>query len=134
MQDIPITDAERQVMEALWEAQPLLSGEIIERVRRSRNWSPKTIRTLLGRLARKGMIEREWGDGGYLHRSVLDRDTFLRGKSRHLVDRLFRGRVAPLVAAFAESRSLSEEDLRELRALLDSLESRSAGNDEGEHD
>jgi len=109
-------------MEALWKSAPLTSGEIVERVCRSEDWSPKTVRTLISRLVDKGMINRHSTEGGYSYQPVLDRAAFMQGKSASFVARMFGGRVAPLVAAFAESRSLSDDDLRELRSLVDALE------------
>jgi len=120
----PITDAERLVMEAVWTEAPLSSAEIIRRVGRTEDWAPKTVQTLIGRLVGKRMLERERSGRGYLYRPAIPRKAFVASKSRGLVERLFSGRITPLVAAFADNETISADDLAELRALVDSLEKR----------
>src|SRR6056297_2422365 len=119
MNEPPITDAERLVMEAVWDDAPLSSSEIIERVGRHEDWAPKTVQTLIGRLVGKKMLERERAGRGYLYRPAIRREAFVASKSRGLVKRLFSGRITPLVAAFADGESLDQDDLRALRALVD---------------
>lgn len=132
MKEPPITDAERLVMEAVWNEAPLSSAEIVRRVSQTEDWAPKTIQTLIGRLVTKQMLERERAGRGYLYRPAIRREEFVASKSRGLVQRLFSGRITPLVAAFADSEKLDENDLRELRALVDELESRQRA--EKDHD
>lgn len=130
MKEPPITDAERLVMEAVWAESPLSSAGIIARVGRSEDWAPKTVQTLIGRLVGKKMLERDRSGRGYLYRPAIPRAEFIASKSRGLVQRLFNGRITPLVAAFADSDSISAEDLAELRDLVDSLEKRGHGDDD----
>lgn len=130
MKEPPITDAERLVMEAVWNEAPLSSAEIVRRVSRNEDWAPKTIQTLIGRLVTKQMLERERARRGYLYRPAIRRDEFVASKSRGLVQRLFSGRITPLVAAFADSEKISADDLAELRALVDSLEKRHGDDDD----
>lgn len=130
MKEPPITDAERLVMEALWNESPLSSAEIVSRVSRNEDWAPKTIQTLIGRLVTKQMLERERAGRGYLYRPAIRREDFVASKSRGLVQRLFSGRITPLVAAFADNETISADDLAELRALVDSLEKRQGDDDD----
>lgn len=117
-------------MEAVWAEAPLSSAEIIKRVSLTEDWAPKTVQTLIGRLVGKKMLERERSGRGYLYRPAIARKAFVASKSRGLVQRLFSGRIAPLVAAFADSETISADDLAELRALVDSLENRPGDDDD----
>lgn len=132
MKELPITDAERRIMEALWEQAPASSRQIIEQVREHQAWSPKTIQTLIARLVDKHMVERQPQGRGYLYRPAIERSEFMQYKSRGFVERMFSGRVAPLVAAFAESSRLKPEDLRELKALVETLEQQSEEDNDGD--
>mgnify|MGYP000887917672 CR=1 FL=1 len=51
-----ISDAEWKVMKVLWEKSPLTSTEIINSLKDSTNWSPKTIHTLISRLVKKEVV------------------------------------------------------------------------------
>ena len=53
---------------------------------------------------------------------MLERGDWLIDESESLLDRLFGGRVAPLVAHFSEQRKLSDQDIAELRKLLQEID------------
>lgn len=116
-----ISEAEHAVMEVLWEEQPLTAAEVAERAGPARGWSVHTVKTLLSRLLAKGAIAHEAEGRRFLYRPVIERDSYVGRESEKLVDRLFGGRVTPLIAQLAERRSLSPEDIAELEALLKEL-------------
>ena len=126
-QQLPITDAERMVMEVVWKSHPISSRKIIDALRRQEDWHPKTIQTLISRLVAKEMLSHQQQGRRYLYSPTVERQAFLQGKSREFVRTFFKGRVAPLVAAFAQAESLSEDDLRELRQFVDSLDGGEGG-------
>lgn len=116
-----ISDAEHTVMEVLWDDSPLTAQEVAERVAPDRGWSANTVKTLLGRLLAKDAIAHEVDGRRYLYRPVIARADYVSGESRRLIDRLFGGRLTPLVAHMAERDSLSERDIAEIEALLKEL-------------
>lgn len=116
-----ISEAEHAVMEVLWEEQPLTAAEVAERAGPARGWSVHTVKTLLSRLLAKGAISHEAEGRRFLYRPAIERDSYVGRESQKLVDRLFGGRVTPLIAQLAERRSLSPEDIAELEALLKEL-------------
>lgn len=118
---VEITDAERAIMEVLWHEQPLRSGEIVHQVSASRSWHRKTVNTLIRRLVAKGAVGYEKATGGFLYFPLIDREDYRRGEVKKLVTELFDGEIAPLLACFAETDTLSKSELRELRNLVAKL-------------
>jgi predicted transcriptional regulator len=118
-----ISEAEHAVMEVLWEESPLTAQEVAERIPPERDWSANTVKTLLGRLMAKQAIAAEEDGRRYLYRPAIARDGYVVGESRRLMDRLFGGRLAPLVAHLAERDELSPDDIAEIEALLKGLKS-----------
>jgi BlaI family penicillinase repressor len=116
-----ISEAEHAVMEALWERAPLTATDVAESVGKERDWSLPTVKTLLSRLVAKQAVATEPDGRRFLYRPLLERDDYLGGESRRLVDRLFGGRAAPLFAHLAETEALSDEDIAEIEALLREL-------------
>jgi predicted transcriptional regulator len=117
-----ISDAESIVMEVLWRRSPRGSDEVIAELARSQDWQEPTIRTLLNRLLNKGAITAEKDGRRYLYTPVLQRADWVDAQSRGLLDRLFKGRVAPLVAHFSEQGKLSRKDIAELRRIIEELD------------
>ena len=116
-----ITDAEHAVMEALWDRPRQTAAEVCELVCTRRGWSLATVKTLLSRLVQKGVIAAEPDGRRFLYTPIIAREEYVGGESRRLVDRLFGGRAASLVAHLAENEALSEADLQEIEALLKEL-------------
>lgn len=116
-----ISDAEHAVMEVLWEDAPLTAQDVAERVDPERGWSTNTVKTLLGRLLAKEAIGHEEQGRRYLYRPLVARDDYVVGESRRLIDRLFGGRLTPLVAHLAERDELTAQDISEIEALLKDL-------------
>jgi len=116
-----ISGAEHEVMEVLWRDSPLTAAEVHERVPAERAWSIRTVKTLLARLLAKGILAHEEEGRRYLYRPAVARDDYVARESRRLLDRLFGGRVTPLVAHLAERDDLSAADIAEIKALLKAL-------------
>jgi predicted transcriptional regulator len=122
--DTRITDAELDVMEVLWAAdQPLTATDIADRVGSERGWSLATVKTMLSRLVAKGAITHREDGRRFLYSPAIERDAYVSRESRRLVDRLFGGRLSPLVAQLAEEEALDEDDIAAIEALLKELRS-----------
>jgi predicted transcriptional regulator len=117
-----ISEAESIVMDVLWRQQPLAAEDVVAALAESQPWQEATINTLLNRLLKKGAIKASKDGRRYLYTPVLQRQAWMLGESQGLLERLFDGRVAPLVAHFSEHRKLSRKDIAELRKLLEELD------------
>jgi BlaI family penicillinase repressor len=116
-----ITEAEQAVMEVLWDRPRQTAAEVCEDVCTTRDWSLATVKTLLSRLVQKGALAAEPDGRRFLYTPLIAREAYVGGESRRLVERLFGGRAASLVAHLAESEALSAADLDEIEALLKEL-------------
>lgn len=117
-----ISEAESLVMEILWERSPQSAEDVVSGLAGVQDWQEATIKTLLNRLLRKGAVTAQKDGRRYLYAPVLKREEWLTRESKGLLDRLFGGRVAPLVAHFSEQRKLSRKDVAELRKLIEGLD------------
>lgn len=116
-----ISDAEHAVMEVLWRRAPLTAIEVSDALADERDWSLQTVKTLLGRLVGKSVVATEADGRRYLYRPLVEREDYVAVESQRLVDRLFGGKVTPLVAHLAETQQLSGKDIAEIEALLKAL-------------
>jgi BlaI family transcriptional regulator, penicillinase repressor len=116
-----ISDSELQLLSLLWEESPLGASDLADRIPAERGWSLATVKTLLSRLMAKGAISAHSQGRRFLYRPAIERDTVAARQADSLIDRLFGGRVSPLIARLAERRELDPDDLAELEALVRSL-------------
>src|SRR5690554_5242368 len=117
-----VSEAESVVMEVLWSRSPLGSDEVVAELSARSDWAEPTIKTLLNRLLKKGAIRAERDGRRYLYTPVLTRQAWVASQSEGVLDRLFGGRVAPLVAHFSERGKLSQDDIDELRRLIGEID------------
>ncbi len=122
--DKRITDAELDVMEVLWGAdEPLTANAIADRIDPTRDWTLATVKTMLSRLAAKGAISYRVEGRRFLYSPAIERESYVGLESRRFVDKLFGGRLSPLVARLAEEDKLDEEDIAAIEAILKELRS-----------
>jgi predicted transcriptional regulator len=117
-----ISSAEAVVMEVLWRKGALGADEIVAALSGSQDWSDKTVKTLLNRLLTKKAIAATRDGRRYIYAPLIKRSAYVQNESRNLIDRLFDGRLAPLVSHFAETRQLSKDDVAELKRLVRKLD------------
>lgn len=119
---VRISDAEWEVMSLLWDESPLSSYRIVERLSESTHWKPKTIKTLLSRLVKKGFLDYDVEANRYLYFPAINRRDSIREESRSFLHRVFRGDAASMLLHFVQSAELSSEERDQLRAALDEME------------
>jgi len=122
--DVRISDAELDVMEALWAAgQPLTAAEVAEQIDATRGWTLATVKTMLSRLVAKGALQHREDGRRFLYSPAIKREAYVGHESRRFVEKLFGGRLSPLVARLAEEDALDDEDIAAIQALLKELKS-----------
>ena len=120
--DTRISDAELEVMEALWASgAPMTATEVAERIPGERGWSLATVKTMLSRLSAKGAIRFKEEGRRYLYSAAIARDSYVGRESQRFVDQLFGGRLSPLVARLAEADALDEDDIAAIEKILKEL-------------
>jgi len=113
-----ITEAELEIMEALWSNAPASARDVYKRLVEKKDWRDKTVKTLLSRLVSKGAVEYSVQDRTYIYSPVIGRHQYQLQESRSIVNKLFGGKVASLFAGFAGSGDLNREEVDEIKALI----------------
>ena len=121
-QQIAISEAESHVMDVLWRGPGGMPAEdIAAALADEQQWQEATVKSLLNRLLKKGAVSASKDGRRYLYSAVLGREQWVSSESTSMIDRLFGGRVAPLVAHFGKHRKLSAADVAELKKLIEEL-------------
>jgi BlaI family transcriptional regulator, penicillinase repressor len=122
MPQVSISDAEWQVMNVIWDGQPLTAQDVVLRLQDGSDWAPATIKTMLHRLMRKNVLTYEPQGNRYVYRARVRRSDCVKQASRTFLDRVFDGESSSLLAHFLRSSKLDSAEIAELRKILDEQE------------
>jgi BlaI family penicillinase repressor len=109
-------------MEVLWNRSPQTTPEIVEQLGERKGWAPRTIRTLLARLVRKGALVLSLDGRRHLFRPKVDRESAVRRESRSFLERVFGGEPASMLIALVRQTDLTPEQIRQLKQVLEEKE------------
>src|SRR5215211_4584007 len=120
---INISDAEWEVMRVLWAAGgPRSAGEVVDAAAGPNGWSPRTVKTLLNRLVRKGALEFEARGKAYWYAPAVPQADCVRSEARSFLARVFGGDSAAMLVHFVRHTKLSRAEIAELKRILDGKE------------
>ena len=122
-----ISNAEWEVMKPLWDEGPMAARDVFAALPPNHGWAYKTVKTLLSRLVAKGAITYEQVGNSYLYRAAYTRNQMTRKEVRGFVDRVLEGAALPMLAHFIEQHDLTDEEIEQLRNLLDRKQHKSDG-------
>jgi BlaI family penicillinase repressor len=115
-----ISDAEWDVMKVVWDHGPLTSGDVVKRLAEEKHWKPRTVKTLLSRLVQKGAVAVAEDEGGrFLYSAKVARELLARREAKSFLARVFDGAVAPALVHLIQESELSQEQIRELKKILE---------------
>ena len=120
MQKLPqISEAEWQVMKVLWDKSPLRANEVVEKLKSTTDWKPKTIKTLLTRLVKKKALAYKEEKNAYLYYPLVSENECAKEETKTFINRVYDGSLNLLVKSFVEEQRLSGEEIEELKKILE---------------
>lgn len=118
-----ITDAERAVLEVLWDQAPATIRQIADQLYpEGRQAHYATVQKLLERLEAKECVARDRAGSVNVYRATLERDALLGRRLQALAEDLCGGSWTPLLTHLVQNRKLTTKERRELRDLIDDLD------------
>ena len=127
MPEIKISDAEWKVMHVVWKLGRVTGNEVIAEVAPDTGWSPNTVRTLLTRLADKGVLHAEKHRGPkreypmMVYTPLVSREACIASHGQSFLERVFDGDASELLVHFVKDRRISPDQAAKLRELLDAI-------------
>ena len=120
-ENIKIGESEWYVMKALWEQSPLTGAQIVERVGRDTDWSQSTIYTMVRRLHAKGAIRADKQEVMRYYPEITQQEAE-KEETASFIKRVYEGSVQMMVKGFLNDNRLTEEDIQELKRMLEERE------------
>ena len=118
--DLPqVSDAELVVMKVVWQKAPATANQVVEALEDQIHWKPKTIHTLLRRLAQKQALAFDKKGREHHFRPLVGAHEYAHAASRSFLRRFFDGEMAPFLACFLERERLTRGEIEELKRILE---------------
>jgi len=116
-----------RIMKVLWEKQSASAREITDALGLEQAVAHSTVQTLLRKLEAKGAVRHEKIDRTFVFHPTVDRRSVARGATRELLERVFGGSAAGLVAHLLKEEKIPRKELQEIRNLIDDYDARQKG-------
>ena len=115
-----LTAAEWSIIKAVWAAQPCTAPTIQQKLFETTQWTYSTVRTVMDRMAAKGLLKSEKQRNLTVYRAVLTREQAQQGELKYALKHAFNGALTPMLQCLLDTSDLTQRDLDELEALLKS--------------
>ncbi len=127
---VHLTGNEWNILDCLWEKNPQTVMELVATLGKKVGWAKSTTITTLRRMEEKDLIHCEIVGKGKRYYPAVEREAAVVSETRSFLDRVYRGSVGLMMSAMAQRQELTEEDLRQLRAILDQAEQGKGGGED----
>lgn len=113
-----LTEAEWQVMNALWENHPASARQIMGRLPEGVRWAYTTVKTMLSRLVDKDVVTEQKRGNISLYTPLVSQRKARSSAFKSLLDQAFDGAMGPLMHFMLEERKLGEKEMEEIVTVL----------------
>jgi BlaI family penicillinase repressor len=113
-----IAESEWRVMQVLWSSGPQTANDVVNALSGEVKWKPRTIKTLISRLVKKGAIKVTEEGYRYQYSTAVKESECVRSETRSFVRRVYQGAMKPALAALIEDADLSEKEIDDIQKIL----------------
>jgi BlaI family penicillinase repressor len=115
---VELFESEWAILQVVWEHEPCAAPTVQEVLREGKGWAYTTVKTMMDRMVRKGLLQTERVRNLYLYRSAITRQQAQQSEIRRTIKRAFDGALTPMMQFLIENESLSDEEYEELERLI----------------
>ncbi|MGB2863133.1 MAG: BlaI/MecI/CopY family transcriptional regulator [Sedimentisphaerales bacterium] len=113
-----LTQAEWQIMNALWEKHPATAREIMTRLPQGVKWAYTTLKTMLSRLVEKEAVNEHKLANTSIYEPLVSQHKARLSAFRLLLDQSFDGAMGPLMHFLLQEQKLNDKQKKELIEIL----------------
>ena len=111
---VDITASEWEVMRVVWAKEQTTSATIIKVLSQEMNWKDSTIKTLIGRLKDKGLLDAKRDGRGFIYRPTVSQQDMILKSGEQWLDRICSTKVGGVLAELIKTSELSQDDLDQI--------------------
>ncbi|EAO61434.1 transcriptional repressor CopY, partial [Streptococcus agalactiae 18RS21] len=114
-----ITDAEWEVMRVVWANDLVTSKTVISVLKEKMDWTESTIKTILGRLVEKGVLNTEQEGRKFIYTANIVEKEAVRDFAEDIFNRICKKKVGNVIGSIIEDHVLSFDDIDRLEKILE---------------
>jgi predicted transcriptional regulator len=111
-------DLQLHIMQALWDHSEATVADVHRILATGHDLAYTTVATMLRKMEARGLVSHRLDGRSFVYRAAVAADAVTRGMSDHLLDRLFEGSLADMVAHLLTTREVSRAELSKLEQLI----------------
>ena len=111
-------ESEWAILQVVWDQEPCAAPTVQEVLQEGKGWAYATVKTIMDRMVRKGLLQTERVRNLYLYRAAITRQQAQQSEIRRTIKRAFDGALTPMMQFLIENESLSDEEYEELERLI----------------
>lgn len=115
-----LTEGEWAIIQAVWDNQPCAAPTVQEALQSEKAWTYSTVKTMMDRMADKGLLKTQRIRNLILYRSAVTRKEAQNSEIMRAVKRAFDGALTPMMQFLLDNNKLSKGQLTELEAMIKS--------------
>lgn len=116
--DLELFDSEWAILRVVWELEPCAAPTVQEELQDERGWAYTTVKTMMDRMVKKGLLKTQRIRNLYLYSSAVTQLQARRGEIMRTVARAFDGTLTPMMQFLIENEELSEAEYKQLEEMI----------------
>jgi predicted transcriptional regulator len=113
------TELELEILKVIWREGPLPVSRVRDELAGFRDLAVTSVTTVMNIMVRKGYLKKSKSGGSFVYTARVSEAATARRMLKDVVDRVFDGSAAALVAGLLKTADLDEAELREIQGMLD---------------
>ena len=127
-EDLELFESEWAILQKVWELEPCAAPTVQEELRDEKGWAYTTVKTMMDRMVRKGLLKTQKIRNIYLYSSAVTQSQARKSEITRTLKRAFDGTLTPLMQFLIENDQLSEEEYNHLEKLIKKRKRKKAGS------
>lgn len=116
--ELELFESEWTILQVVWERQPCSAPEVQETLIDDKKWAYTTVKTMMDRMVKKGLLDVEKIRNLNLYRSAVTQKQARKSEISRMIKRAFEGAISPMMQFLVEEEDISDDEIDRLEQLI----------------
>jgi len=126
--NLDLFESEWAILQAVWKLEPCAAPTVQEALESEKGWAYTTVKTMMDRMVKKGLLKVEKIRNLYLYSSAISKPEAQRSEIMKTLKRAFNGTITPMMQFLIENDELTEEEYNHMERLIRNRKHKRAGS------